>query len=49
MISCKSNTNDFLTCPKTWGKQPKQLKILRIDHFCYVLAVLPGDCENKKN
>ena len=33
MILCSSITSHPLTCPKTWGKKPKRLKIPEIDHF----------------
>ena len=33
IISCNSNINHTFTFPKTGGKQPKQLKIPKDDHF----------------
>ena len=33
IIMCSSNISYPLTFPKTWGKEPKQLKTQKNDHF----------------
>ena len=33
LILCNSNIKHSLTWPNTWGKGPKQLKIIKIEHF----------------
>ena len=38
IISCIFNISHSLTCPKTWRKCPKRLKILKNDHFIISLS-----------
>ena len=33
IISCNFKIGHYLTCPKTSGKGPKRIKILKIEHF----------------
>ena len=40
MTSYNFDISYSLACSKTWGKGPKRLKILKIDHFSYVRALL---------
>ena len=41
------NISYSLTCSKTWGKGPKRLKVLEIDHFLYVRALLDAEQDHK--
>ena len=42
-ISCYFNISHSLTCPKTWEKGLKRLKIPKNDHFLSVQALHPAD------
>ena len=42
-----SNTSHSLTCPKTCGKRPKRLKILKNDHFSLFISLSTPPCWNR--
>ena len=47
IISCNSNINNSLTWQQTWGKGPKRLKMLKVEHFSQVLALFPANQDYK--
>ena len=48
IIPSNYNISHSLICTKTWRKGLKRLKILRIDHFSYVWALLPANFDSKR-
>ena len=48
IISCSCNISHSLTCAKTWEKEPKWLKILRIDYSSQIGALFPAECDPQR-
>ena len=46
-VLCSSNIKHSLICPKTWGKRPKRLKELKIDHFSQLSTTLSANFLHK--
>ena len=48
IISCSCNISHSLTCAKTWEKEPKRLKILRIHYSFQVGALFPVEFDPQR-